>query len=205
MDSPLLPTLRGQQQLSDSSDLLADLSLDDGGEDVSFAAASPSRSQNLSLKSPAPPPSAQAPVTATESTPLPTASRRAPTTDNDNNTATSNYDLNVGSGKPKPRFSLFAAPRPPSAEGLQAHGGDQGQYADEDEEGDVTVQGDEGAGEDETIHANANVNGHRPSSGERDDRLRESLYELRSMNEVFDGFLGALESARGHNQVNPKL
>ncbi|ORX33513.1 DASH complex subunit Duo1-domain-containing protein [Kockovaella imperatae] len=36
-------------------------------------------------------------------------------------------------------------------------------------------------------------------SSSRDDVLRESLYELKQMNEVFDGFLGALEAARGHN------
>jgi hypothetical protein len=35
-----------------------------------------------------------------------------------------------------------------------------------------------------------------------DDKLRESLYELRQMNEVFDGFLIALEAARGHNEVS---
>ena len=39
------------------------------------------------------------------------------------------------------------------------------------------------------------------SSVERDEKLRESLYELRKMNEVFDGFLEALKAARGHNEV----
>jgi hypothetical protein len=63
------------------------------------------------------------------------------------------------------------------------------------DEGDEPGAEGEGKG-DQTIHASAQI-----TAEERDDRLRESLYELRSMNEVFDGFLEALESARGHNEV----
>lgn len=36
----------------------------------------------------------------------------------------------------------------------------------------------------------------------RDERLKDSLYELRGMNDTFEIFLNALESARGHNQVS---
>jgi hypothetical protein len=61
-------------------------------------------------------------------------------------------------------------------------------------------------GDDQTIHATAGPSRQSPSvSIDRDDRLRESLYELRRMNEVFEGFLGALEASRGHNEVRRLL
>ena len=84
-------------------------------------------------------------------------------------------------GKKAPRFSLFAPNQHNAADNNQ--GEDAGDAAD-------------GEG-DETVHY-----AKRESNAEREDKLRESLYELRQMNEVFDGFLGALESARGHNQVS---
>lgn len=59
--------------------------------------------------------------------------------------------------------------------------------------------GEEDGGEDETVHQNKGI--PRISNAERDEKLRESLYELREMNNIFEGFLGALEDARGHNQV----
>jgi len=108
MDSPLLPTLRGQP-LDDSSDLLADLSLDadaDGYGDDSFLPSSPSRSHPI----PRPPP--------------PAFARRAPT----------QTEGDVENIKPKPRFSLFAPPRPPSAGGdetldADGHGREMGDGA----------------------------------------------------------------------------
>jgi hypothetical protein len=39
----------------------------------------------------------------------------------------------------------------------------------------------------------------------REEKLKDSLYELRGMNDTFEMFLGALESARGHNEVSPSL
>ena len=58
-----------------------------------------------------------------------------------------------------------------------------------DGEGDRTVNGLE-------------AEERRQTTVQRDEKLRSSLYELRQMNEVFDGFLGALEAARGHNLVS---
>lgn len=94
-----------------------------------------------------------------------------------------------GKAKPAPRFSLFA----PNQHHTQSN--DQDGADDNERENHDRDNGD-GDG-DETVHYPTRV-----SSAERDDKLRESLYELRQMNEVFDGFLGALESARGHNQVS---
>ncbi len=53
--------------------------------------------------------------------------------------------------------------------------------------------------DDKTIQAKVPRPSRRPAQSE--DKLRESLYELREMNEVFEGFLGALEAAKGHNEV----
>ncbi|WWC87171.1 uncharacterized protein L201_002057 [Kwoniella dendrophila CBS 6074] len=107
--------------------------------------------------------------------------------------------------KAKPRFSLFAAPRPPSAE----------LHEDDDEEERNYVE-DEREGEDQTIHARSNsksqseegVNDDQEIGKEirqsildnKEDKLRSSLYELRKMNEVFDSVIRALEGVRGHNQ-----
>ncbi|RXK42130.1 hypothetical protein M231_00487 [Tremella mesenterica] len=70
-----------------------------------------------------------------------------------------------------------------------------------DEDGNVSLdedersEGKEGMGgeeeEENTIH---------PSYRQKEDKLREGLYELKRMNEVFDGFLNALEAAKGHNE-----
>lgn len=119
--------------------------------------------------------------------------------------------------KAKPRFSLFAAGRAPN----QRSGGAGGSRPDEDdtqrfglrqsvseqeeedEEDEDGAGADEG-GEEETARfapRESSQTAPAPSSAERDAKLRESLYELRKMNDVFEEFLSALEAARGHNQV----
>lgn len=62
---------------------------------------------------------------------------------------------------------------------------DQGEEA---EEGDRTVTIDQ----DEQTPA---------SRAAREERLKDSLYELRGINDTFEIFLDALESAGGHNEV----
>ena len=96
--------------------------------------------------------------------------------------------------KAKPRFSLFATSQPHSSDEEEEPQPPEIEREDENERDELAGEG-EGV-EEHTIHA-------RPvqTSAEREDKLRESLYELRGMNEVFDGFLGALEAARGHNEV----
>jgi hypothetical protein len=86
----------------------------------------------------------------------------------------------------KPRFSLFA-PQASAPDGVE-----------EQETAEVEEVGEE---EVEEMHDEETIHPRIVTSAEREDRLRESLYELRQMNEVFEGFLGALEAARGHNEV----
>ncbi|WVQ97761.1 hypothetical protein IAU59_004875 [Kwoniella sp. CBS 9459] len=114
--------------------------------------------------------------------------------------------------KAKPRFSLFAPPQPPLPEGE----GEGFHYDDDDEDDAARYSGED---EDQTVHGRALNGSGDPgrqqsessrAKGEgggtiagreaRETKLRESLYELRRMNEVFDGFLGALEGVRGHNE-----
>ncbi|WVR04377.1 hypothetical protein IAU60_001379 [Kwoniella sp. DSM 27419] len=97
-------------------------------------------------------------------------------------------------GASKPRFSLFAAPKPLEPEQPElVH------------EGDAPAQGEDvsghGRGGDEQDGQAGEDHGEPgQTSAERETKLRESLYGLRKMNEVFEGFLGALEGVRGHNQ-----
>jgi len=102
----------------------------------------------------------------------------------------------------KPRFSLFAAPQAITNGNGSNHAVDKDREDEEDEES--MHEGEEGEvdeeGDDQTIHAQRPVIRPRPAQSE--DKLRESLYELQEMNEVFEGFLGALEAARGHNEVS---
>ena len=54
---------------------------------------------------------------------------------------------------------------------------------------------------DEEDHTVGPGTGRELRGAEREEKLREGLYELRRMNEVFDSFLSSLEAARGHNEV----
>ncbi|AAW43232.1 hypothetical protein CNBD0920 [Cryptococcus deneoformans B-3501A] len=107
----------------------------------------------------------------------------------------------------KPRFSLFAPSR-------QAYEDDDRQSVMEEEgdkrtsaiEGrdDVTISNEDyereedGEEEDEERVRPHEHSRQRDSDGEK--KLRESLYELRKFNEVFEGFIGSLEGVKGHNE-----
>ncbi|WVF70123.1 hypothetical protein IAT40_004911 [Kwoniella sp. CBS 6097] len=121
----------------------------------------------------------------------------------------------AGAAKAKPRFSLFAPPRPPSPEDLHEDDEESPGQNEEEDDQDQTIHGRAIAiGQSQSHDANEHLNESqdRGSSGSmsgrgtmagreaRENKLRESLYELRRMNEVFDGFLGALEGVRGHNE-----
>jgi hypothetical protein len=69
---------------------------------------------------------------------------------------------------------------------------DRQEIQEEEEEGDKTITLEQ---EEQTAAGRA----------ARDEKLKDSLYELRGMNETFELVLGALESARGHNQVRHSL
>ena len=156
MDSPLLPTIRRDPNLSTSlNGMTSDLSL----MDDSFQ---------------------------------PSSSR---------DPYTSSRDVEeVREIRSKPRFSLFAPSQEPTREELPRHPQQRGE--------DGNGAADRDAGEDEDEETEEVEQSARPGrlerSTQREDKLRESLYELRQMNEVFDMFLHALEAARGHNQVSLK-
>lgn len=130
-------------------------------------------------------------------------------------TAVSN-DISAGKGAStgnKPRFSLFAPPR-------QAYEDDDRRSIAEEEDdertssivnrGDVSIpnevyEREEGGGikgeggDEERVRPQEHSRQH-DSDGEK--KLRESLYELRKFNEVFEGFIGSLEGVKGHNEVS---
>ncbi|ORY25343.1 DASH complex subunit Duo1-domain-containing protein [Naematelia encephala] len=202
MDSPLLPTLR---QPSSPSALLEDLTLDPMSPGASFTDTPPrhlhSTTHSLSHSS------------------LSSSSVR------DEGVISSQ----ITRGPSKPRFSLFAPhqPQPQSqqvnlngsqqqASNLNLNGSQQGNgngngygmrststisesEEKEDEDGHGEEQGQHEDEQDHTIHPSTTAMS-TVTRAQRDDKLRESLYELRGMNEVFEGFLSALEAARGHNQ-----
>ncbi|WRT65079.1 uncharacterized protein IL334_002021 [Kwoniella shivajii] len=123
------------------------------------------------------------------------------TKQNDNNS--NNNNNNNNNQKPKPRFSLFAAPRPPSSEDIHDQREDGHEHDQEgDEEGDdQTIHGTSGQMiEQEEASGSGSGMRQRQTTVEKEDKLRSSLYELRKMNEVFEGVIGALEGVRGHNQ-----
>lgn len=72
---------------------------------------------------------------------------------------------------------------------------DEDEDEQEEDEGDVTIHA---SAEDEPEVADTETEGR----ARRDERLKDSLYELRGMNDTFEVFLNALESARGHNEVS---
>lgn len=186
MDSPLLPNLRRPGAAApDSPTMLADLSLSDALPDDSFGA------------------------TPLPSHPQSSNSRHVGFAPSRDQSRVSQHDPMGGGSKGngnKPRFSLFAAPRqtPSSSQnGIPSNmvNGDYDEDGLMDGDGDETLDAIQAKdGDDATIHGNAAP--RVQSSAERDDKLRESLYELRKMNEVFEGFLKALEDAKSHNEVS---
>ncbi|WVQ91724.1 hypothetical protein IAS59_005527 [Cryptococcus gattii] len=123
-------------------------------------------------------------------------------------------DIDAGKGAStgsKPRFSLFAPSR-------QAYEDDDRRSITEEEDdertssirnrGDVSIPNEvyereeggdiKGEGEDEERVRPQEHSRQHDSDGEK--KLRESLYELRKFNEVFEGFIGSLEGVKGHNE-----
>ncbi|CAD6582105.1 MAG: hypothetical protein TREMPRED_003173 [Tremellales sp. Tagirdzhanova-0007] len=201
MDSPLFPTIR-RPTTSSPSGLMADLFL---------ASSHHSPDDDLAFPSPSHPYSSDSHASSSHSHSRPSG-RPANAPVMDDQTPRKPRKTHAG----KPRFSLFAAPQ--SQPNGPAHIADDEEEEEEEEgvgmEDAVGRQEDDGGGggedgdggddgeegEDHTIHAprRSISNWNRPAQS--DDKLRESLYELREMNEVFDGFLTALEAARGHNE-----
>ncbi|OCF59154.1 hypothetical protein L486_03655 [Kwoniella mangroviensis CBS 10435] len=202
MDSPLLPQF-DRQQLDDVSlledpSLLADLSMD---SDVHSHASSSNLNHQQHLSTNDQRTLGQRPsiFSSTSSSSHPYPYRQQKTVNiqyDDDGEETPNK---ISKPQTKPRFSLFAPTQPTT-------------YDDED--------GNENEDEDQTIQHSNNLQprdeeeekheeheaGRRQrrsqllSDDDREDRLRSSLYELRKMNEVFEGVIGAMEGVRGHNQ-----
>ena len=204
MDSPLLPQFKGNADL-DTTNLLSDMSLSDP--------LSPSDSMRHTGTMPVGKSAAS-------------ASKIKQSAVNDDDTSTDRTTSATGSSKP--RFSFFPrndAQGHEGASGSNQHqasltrsrsispvkeaqeNGSSGQRAaspqrqgrgGEFPDDDVRRDDD---GDIEPVKQAPVRRSSRMGNAERDERLRESLYELREMNKVFDGFLGALEAARGHNLV----
>ncbi|WVW78812.1 hypothetical protein I302_100774 [Kwoniella bestiolae CBS 10118] len=205
MDSPLLPQF-GKQHLPDVSllddpSLLADLSLDSDLPDSSTS--------NHHLFTDEPQRRTESIFSSTSSSSYkPNEGGRRVHIENEGEEDTPVKNTNRNKGGSKPRFSLFA----PQAT----------TFDDEEEEEDRTIhhrpassqparEGDALEAQEQGAEEHAeDEGGHRQGQGQRqrssvddhtrEDRLRSSLYELRKMNEVFEGVLGALEGVRGHNQ-----
>lgn len=201
MDSPLLPTLRGGS-IRDLDQSVGDLTL------ASDGSPAPLRSQpGFAL------PSRAVGGVAGSLFSLPPPTRHFDETPDAPPRVLSKGSNASASGtaggegiKPKPRFSLFAPQSSTQKSSLIKSTTSSGTLEEDEEEvveekagkEEVEGEGDQTiiAGQGEPIEENR---------GARDERLRESLYELRNINDTFEMFLGALESARGHNEVNIPL
>lgn len=95
--------------------------------------------------------------------------------------------------KPKPRFSLFA-PQAIAASTSSGPLSSSNRSGLEERPDPASTEGSDQTPTSATLP-------RTQSTAARDEKLRESLYELREMNNVFEGFLSALEDARGHNEV----
>jgi hypothetical protein len=197
MDSPLLPRLRGNVEPIDET--FGDMSL-----------LPPDSPEPSSIR---PPPSQLSRGTGTGSgmgslfnRPRPTRqieetpeSKRTISGGSTSSNASASSSRSISQSGP--RFSLFApkssqssnygsfgTKRQESGTGVRGEEEEIELEEEEEEEGDRTVTIEQ---EDQTPASRA----------AREERLKDSLYELRSINDTFEIFLDALESARGHNVV----
>ncbi|OXG27813.1 hypothetical protein C367_02490 [Cryptococcus neoformans Ze90-1] len=222
MDSPLLPTLSrsnysvDEDNNGDASLSLADLSIASDGPDGLSPLPPPrqlsqhGQSQIKSLYAQGSGYIGASGVAGTESSVMLGSTS---TRENIPPTAISN-DLKGGTGTSaagKPRFSLFAPSRQAyeddDRQSVMEEEGDKRTSAIEDRD-DVTISNEgyrreeggdtEGEEEDEERVRPQEHSRQRDSDGEK--KLRESLYELRKFNEVFEGFIGSLEGVKGHNE-----
>ncbi|KAK8846695.1 hypothetical protein IAR55_005782 [Kwoniella newhampshirensis] len=222
MDSPLLPTLsKPNYSLEEDPSLLADLSLDSepplsptshnlssshsftGGRQELSGSVSSSRSHSVAQGN------GRVRIDAQLDDEINEEEGRGDYHDDKKTKAKAKPETGN-----KPRFSLFAAPRPPSADDDGAGPeSDRDDNQEEEEEADQTIhvtgstsqrqdEGSQGKSLRSQSQSQPDSQTQQPkqSSAEREGKLRESLYELRKMNEVFESFLGALEGVRGHNQ-----
>ena len=178
MDSPLLPTFKRKADVTSSpTGLMANMTLEPMSPGDSFMFShqpSTSRLGSSEFSHTSQNASSNSVRASTSTAPVPPAK----------------------TGK-APRFSLFAPNQGPSTRADD----DADDEAEAQRDFDIAEEDEEAAGDETVLAANEPAADRAESSAVRDDKLRESLYELRQMNEVFEGFLGALEASKGHNEV----
>ena len=175
MDSPLLPTFKRNPNVSSSpTGLMSNMSLEPMEDGDSFLFDDPPSHQQSSYASSSQSSGARQDFGSSARQSLWAEGEQGQEGQDDQG---DRGDTPQPPRRAAPRFSLFAPSQSASNE-------------DQDEqERDTVVQKGNKARE-TTVEDKA-----------RDDKLRESLYELRQVNEVFNGFLIALEAAKGHNEV----
>lgn len=90
------------------------------------------------------------------------------------------------------RISLFANPSPDR----------RGEESDEDDAHDHTFRASEHEDESAQTSAGEHQESKRADAKDRDQRLKETLWELRKMVEVFEGFEQGIRESREGNQVS---
>ncbi|WVQ68908.1 uncharacterized protein L199_007117 [Kwoniella botswanensis] len=197
MDSPLLPQFNKQNlddvSLLEDPSLLADLSMD---SDVHSYASSSNQNHQQHLFT-----NDQRTLGQRPSIFSPTSSSSQPYSYPRQKTVNVQHDgeetpVKISKPQTKPRFSLFAPTQPTTYD-------DEDDHESEDEDQTIHHSNNPQQRDDEAAEDEAQQRQRRRQlslDNNREDRLRSSLYELRKMNEVFEGVIGALEGVRGHNQ-----
>jgi hypothetical protein len=99
------------------------------------------------------------------------------------------------------RKSIFGNPHPLSSSNSFGSKRNQAEVMPEEDERGEEVEEEEDEG-DRTVIIEQEEEQTAAGRAAREERLKDSLYELRGINDTFEMFLGALESARGHNEVS---
>jgi len=99
------------------------------------------------------------------------------------------------------RKSIFGNPHPLSASNSFGSKRNQAETMPEADEVEAEAEEEDGEG-DRTVTIEQEEEQTAAGRAAREERLKDSLYELRGINDTFEMFLGALESARGHNEVS---
>jgi hypothetical protein len=97
------------------------------------------------------------------------------------------------------RKSIFGNPHPLSSSNSFGSKRNQAEVEQHEAEDEVEAGEEEG---DRTVIIEQEEEQTAAGRAAREERLKDSLYELRGINDTFEMFLGALESARGHNEVS---
>lgn len=202
MDSPLLPTIRGGPR--DLDDTFADMSLASAqsGSGSGSPGPVPRSDRRQAEQSSSSSQHQQPPRKSIFGRPAPTRmfdeTPEAPA-----RTLYSDSRHEQVMGKAKARQSIFPAlgssgpPRSTLGTSTSSHAEAPTEHGQD--EGDVTIHAAPDGGRSDGADTEVSAE----SRARREERLKDSLYELRGINDTFETFLYALESARDHNEVSP--